>query len=404
MRPTTIRGAATGVLAILLIAALAACGGGDEALTQADIEEIVRDELAAQEAPAQGPTEAEVMAMIKTAVPKEDGDGSNMTSAQIQAAVRTELDKAPQAAVSNADVDQMIQDSISAMSKDMDAVTMEEAKAIAQDVIASVPPRTDPEAYTRYVVDNAIRRYATSGLEATVEHHNQASSVDGQWYVFIIDENDTVISHHDPGRLGLDLNGWVGTDANGYNFGRDMLSATEEGKWVTYVYKNPAAGYTPDVWGQENLKNAWVVRHDGMLFASGWYIDSEKFTEAGVREAVSVFRQVGLEGTVAHFQSGNSSVTGMNDTLAYYNNAPDVDGKFHAFIADRDGVFISHSMPALIGKSLTDIFGTDGVEATKAGNWVSGDHEDGTLAYRAWVIDDAGLTFSSGWFSDELLN
>ena len=46
-------------------------------------------------------------------------------------------------------------------------------------------------------------------------------------------------AHPDPGRLGLDLNGWVGTDANGYRFGPELLSATEEGKWVSYVYQNP---------------------------------------------------------------------------------------------------------------------------------------------------------------------
>ena len=33
--------------------------------------------------------------------------------------------------------------------------------------------------------------------------------------------------------LGLDLKGWVGTDANRYRFGPEMLSATEDGKWVS---------------------------------------------------------------------------------------------------------------------------------------------------------------------------
>ena len=394
MRPITIRGAATGVLAILLIAALAACGGGDEALTQADIEEIVRHELAAQETPAQGPTEAEVMAMIKTAVPKEDGDGSNMTSAQMQAAVRAELDKAPQAAVSKADVDQMVQDSMSAMSKDMDAVTMEEAKAIAQDVIASVPPRTDPEAYTRYVVDNAIRRYATSGLEATVEHYNQASSVDGQWYVFIIDENDTVISHHDSGRLGLDLNGWVGTDANRYNFGPEMLSATEDGKWVSYVYRNPeSGGLGSDTSGSMQLKNAWVVKHDGLLFASGWYIDADEFTKFLVATAARVFREVGLEGTIAYFASPEIVFGGLAAVIAYYNSAENVEGDWFAFIADSSGTIIDHYRKDMVGKSLQDVLGTDRFEATPEGNWVT------TEDVRVWVLSQDGMTFGSGWHS-----
>ena len=137
-----------------------------------------------------------------------------------------------------------------------------------------------------------------------------------------------------------------------------------------------------------------------MLFGSGWYINSDEFTEAGVREAVSVFRQGGLEGIIAHFVGGNSSVAGMSDTIAYYNSADGVDGNWYAFIADRDGTFISHLDVSMIGKNLTDMFGPDGVDATKEGNWTSAQDADGSLAYRAWVIDDAGLTFGSGWFGD----
>ena len=58
-----------------------------------------------------------------------------------------------------------------------------------------------------------------------------------QWYMFIIDENGMVIGHPDAHRLGLDVKDWVGTDATGYNFGPDMLSATEDGKWVSYVFR-----------------------------------------------------------------------------------------------------------------------------------------------------------------------
>ena len=50
--------------------------------------------------------------------------------------------------------------------------------------------------------------------------------------MFIIDESDLVIGHPDGHHLGLDPKGWVGTDANRYNFGPDMLSATEDGKCV----------------------------------------------------------------------------------------------------------------------------------------------------------------------------
>ena len=90
--------------------------------------------------------------------------------------------------------------------------------------------------------DFSISHYETQGLDATLAHYNGEQSIDGQWYVFIVDENDLVIGHPDAHRLGLDLKGWVGTDANGYNFGPDMLPATEESKWVSYVYENPESG------------------------------------------------------------------------------------------------------------------------------------------------------------------
>ena len=51
--------------------------------------------------------------------------------------------------------------------------------------------------------------------DAVLACYNREQSVDGQWYVFIIDENDLVIEHPDPRRLGLGLNGWVTLDATG---------------------------------------------------------------------------------------------------------------------------------------------------------------------------------------------
>ena len=54
-----------------------------------------------------------------------------------------------------------------------------------------------------------------------------------------VDENDLVIAHPDGSLVGLDLKGPLGTDANGYDFGPEMLSAGEDGRWVSYVYGNP---------------------------------------------------------------------------------------------------------------------------------------------------------------------
>ena len=184
----------------------------------------------------------------------------------------------------------------------------------------------------------------------------------------------------------------MGTDANGYNFGPDMLSATEDGKWVSYVYRNPesgdlGAGYT----GELELKNAWVVKHDGLLFASGWYVNADEFTKAMVSTAARVFRQAGLEGTIAYFASPESDFAGLAATIGYYNNAANVEGEWFAFIADESGTVIDHYDKTLVGTDLKDLLGTDMFEATAEGNWVT------TEDVRVWLVSQDGMIFGSGW-------
>ena len=53
-------------------------------------------------------------------------------------------------------------------------------------------------------------------------------------------------------------------DSTGRFYGDDLLSATEAGRWVDYVLLNPETG-------DERQKHTWAVRHDGLIFASGWY-------------------------------------------------------------------------------------------------------------------------------------
>ena len=263
--------------------------------------------------------------------------------------------------------------------------------------IAPVPSRTSPAEYTRYFVRSAIARYESQGLDATLAHYNRPESIDGQWYVFIIDENDLVIAHPDPERLGLDLKGWVGTDANGYEFGPAMLSATEEGKWVSYVYRNPESGGISS--GDFELKNVWVERRDGLLFASGWYIDADAFTRMLVSIAVDRFRAGGLAATVAYFASPGSALAGLEAAIAYYNAAETVDGQWFAFIGDPDGKIVGHSDPTMIGEYTSDIFVTfdpsELTELTAEGEWV----DVGWL--RVYLASYDGYLFGSGWRRDE---
>ncbi len=124
------------------------------------------------------------------------------------------------------------------------------------------PSKSDNLAYTQAFVDSAINRYNAVGRDATVEYYNDSASVDGQWYIFIIDENGYTIGHHNPMFRGRDPKERV--DSTGYFYGDDLLGAPESGRWVDYVLLNPETG-------DERQKHTWAVRHDGLIFASGWY-------------------------------------------------------------------------------------------------------------------------------------
>ena len=80
--------------------------------------------------------------------------------------------------------------------------------------------------------------------------------------MFIIDHEGITIGHHNAMFRGRDPS--LRVDAVGYFYGDDLLSATEAGRWVDYVLLNPATG-------DDRQKHTWAVRHDGLLFASGWY-------------------------------------------------------------------------------------------------------------------------------------
>ena len=257
---------------------------------------------------------------------------------------------------------------------------------------ALTPAKSAPAEYTKTVVQDAIDMYEAQGLDATLAHYNQPQSIDGQWYVFIIDQNDLVIGHPDPERRGLDLKGWVGTDTNGYEFGPHMLAATEDGKWVSYVYRNPASGGIES--GDFELKNVWVERHEGLLFGSGWYIDADDFTKMLVSLSVDKYRELGLTGTMAYFASPGSALAGLEAAIDYYNAAETVDGRWSAFIGGPSGKIVGHSDLAMIGRDTVDLFGgtaypPPGLSAD--GVWMQSE------SLRVFVAEYDGYVFGAGW-------
>ena len=333
----------TMALAALLLLApilLAVCSDDDTdaaaGLTREEVQEIVRSEAAASApAPAQ----------------------PSLTRAEVEEAIQAAVAVMPQPepSLTSADVEELIQAAIANLPKPDPGLTADEAVRLARYALATVPPKTSPAEYTKFFVSNAISRYETEGREATLAHYSQVESIDDQWYAFIVDEDGVVISHFNAHVLGNNLNGPLGTDAEGYNFGPEMLAATEDGAWVSYVYNNPATGNVGgDHLGAIQLKHAWVVRHDGLLFASGWYISSDEYTKLFVQDAIDKYHTDGLE-----------------ETLPYYNSADSVFREWFAFIADAEGKIIAHYDPEMLGKTLDELLGATGFKPTEAGGWVS---------------------------------
>ena len=343
---------------VLLPVLVLACNGGEPeppGLSRAEVEEIVQAR----------------MDNLPTAVPARPARGT------------TDSARTPQ--IGSAEVERIAREAVASSP----GISPQEVRRIARSVVAAIPSRTAPADYTRFLVDNAISRYETRGRDATLAHYNRAESIDGQWYVFIVDENDLVVGHPGPELRGLDLKGRVSTDANGYEFGPEMLAATEEGKWVSYVFRNPESGGIGA--GDFELKNVWTVRHDGLLFASGWYIDADEFTKKLVSVAVDKFREGGLPATVAYFASPGSALAGLEPAIQYYNDAETVDGRWFAFIGDPHGRIVAHSDISMIGRDTQELFGAETFQATADGNWVESE------SLRVWVASYDAHVFGSGW-------
>ena len=137
---------------------------------------------------------------------------------------------------------------------------------------APTPAKSDQPGYTVALVQQAIDRYDANGRQASIDYHNSPDSVDGEWYVFIYDENHVLVSTPHSEWLGQELKGNLGVDVTGYRYGVAIMAATEDGHWVDYVFNNPATG-------NHEYKHSWVIKRDGLTFGSGWYQVLPGFTE-----------------------------------------------------------------------------------------------------------------------------
>ena len=261
------------------------------------------------------------------------------------------------------------------------------------EAVATPWKDADPREYTVDYVNRAIERYDRDGLDAMKAYYNSVASFEGQWYLFAMDENDIYIVHSLlPRLIGTDIKDVVGSD--GFELGKEIAKATEEGVWVEYLWPHP-------VTLQEAPKVGYAVRHDGLIFASGYYpevADPEAYTKDYVQKAIEYYDREGLEATVA-----------------YYNSQESVDGQWYLILADgSDGLGLVHPITSIaVGKDIRIIKGFIGGEpvgeliynAPEEGYWfqflfaLSNTSE--TLTKHMWSIRHDGLIFTSGYYVEK---
>ena len=261
------------------------------------------------------------------------------------------------------------------------------------DTSTSTPAYTDWWDYTVDYVDRAIDLYDQRGLEAMRAYYNSDASFEGEWYLFAIDENDIYVVHPVfPRLIGTDIKEVV--DSTGYELGKDIAKATEEGRRIEYLWPHPVTRI-------EVPKVAYARRHDGYVFASGYYPvpgEPAAYTQGYVQKAIDLYDSDGLDATVAH-----------------YNSRESLDNQWYLMLASVDDeTLLAHGLsPNLLGANVTDLTDPEGfnvgqalLDATEDGYWFHMAFPRGTEAgftrIRVWAVLHDGYIFASGYFTGEV--
>lgn len=263
------------------------------------------------------------------------------------------------------------------------------------------PTADDPEAFAVALVQAAIDLYKTEGRDAMVAYYNSPASIDGQWYVFITDENDIYVAQPTgPSFIGKDIKA-IGNSINRTPVGPDIAMATSEGRWTEYLWPNPENN-------KLEQKRTWSIRYDGYLFGSGYYEpwrpDPATLSIASKDDPEAFTRDIVLA-AIARYE-----FEGAEATAAYYNDSANIDGQWYVLMTDENDIYVAHPLrPDFIGKDIKDIPGLDGTplgeeiaKATGRGLWIEYDWpnpESGKIERkRTWAIRHDGYLFGSGYY------
>ena len=284
----------------------------------------------------------------------------------------------------------------------------------------------------RSMVLDALKRYDRIGYTDTISYYNDEQGAEDELYVFIVESSGDVVSHPDPIRRGRNLNGPLGTDLLGFQFGATMLATDELGTWVTYAHRD-ALPQLPEIYRDEwesppeseldltdlsaqlgilekplQIKSTWAVRHDDLIFGSGWYIDDESFIESLTRASAAALRTEGLiaASDPTWFERPGSVTAGIQATVDYYNSVDSLMGKAIGFIADGTGTVLAAPYnPELIGIDIIELFGPSIVSrASDAGEWMifgeesaSSQDADSAATGRLFVLRVDDYILAGGW-------
>ncbi len=285
------------------------------------------------------------------------------------------------------------------------SVAGETAPAAEDETVTYGDVAAAEAASAKAAVEQAIDHYDAEGLDAALELHNSPDSIEGERYVFVVDaDSGEMIGHWDEQRRGYSLYDWLGTDLYGFEFGTEMMSADEGGKWVTYTFVPPdalAAGSFAE--GNLHIKHSWVQRHDGLLFGSGWYMDARGFIEAIVDAAADVVA-AGVTSDITSQLDLGGLADAIGASMAYYNATPVHDGFWLGFVASRDGLVVSaEHNPELVGTNISDFLGTAVLERSDDdGQWITETGADAAASSINVYARSAGdLVIAAGWYSDD---
>ncbi len=253
---------------------------------------------------------------------------------------------------------------------------------------------SEASAFTQSFVEKAISRYERDGRDATIAHYNTPDSVEGQWYLIIIDENGMIIAHPNADLVGAATSTVMSDD--GYPVGRIVdAAARASGRWVSYRFNNASIDAV-------QLKHTWTVLHDGLVFASGWYEDGPSAVHApGAYTQAYVQRAIQLH-----------DLLGRQAALDYYNTPNSADGQWYMFIHRTDGTRLAHAyrgagwLGTNIGETGVDVSGYrygEDVLAIETSGWVSyvftnPADDDQYRRKHSWIVTHGGLQFASGWY------